>query len=90
MKTLEQRIKDLKAMHNTMMNINDEEYYCTWIVLGVPDGAREEDFKEFAEDDEIYYGIESEFAKLMKMLSEEDEDEYNKACLYYLFYPCLK
>lgn len=35
--TLQLRIKELKAMHETMLHLNNEGAYFDWIVLGVPD-----------------------------------------------------
>lgn len=52
--TLISRMNQLKAMHELMRNANDEEIYMTWIVTGVPDEPREEDFEDIALDDDYY------------------------------------
>lgn len=49
--THEEKVKNLKLMHETMMNMNDEDAYYDWIVLGVPDEPMEEDFEEIANND---------------------------------------
>ena len=52
--TKESRIKQLKAMHQLMMEANDEDIYYTWIVGGVPDEPDDSDFEFIASDDEAY------------------------------------
>ena len=50
----EARIAQLKAMHELMINANDENIYMTWIVTGVPDEPNEGNFEYIAEDDKAY------------------------------------
>lgn len=59
------RMNQLKAMHELMRNANDEEIYMTWIVTGVPDEPREEDFEDIALDDESYNECFDLFIKLI-------------------------
>ena len=47
------RINQLKAMHELMCEANDEDIYMTWIYT-MPDCPTEEDFRDFALDDEGY------------------------------------
>lgn len=58
------RIKQLKAMHELMLNANDEEIYMTWIYR-MPDCPTEEDFEDIAEDDEEYNACFNLFLKLI-------------------------
>lgn len=51
-----ERLALVKAMHQDMIHMNDEDAYFRWIVCGVPDGAQSDDFAEFASDeDECVY-----------------------------------
>lgn len=50
---MEERIKQLKAMHETMKNSSDEDIYCAWIYV-MPDEPSESDFESIAEDDEAF------------------------------------
>lgn len=59
------RIMQLKAMHELMVNSNDEDIYMTWISLGVPDEPRESDFEFVAEDDASYHECFDLFVKLI-------------------------
>ena len=51
--TFKARMNQLKAMHELMLNVNDEDIYMSWINL-MPDEPSEEDFKDMALDDEQY------------------------------------
>ena len=50
---MEERIKQLKAMHEIMKNSNDEDIYCACIYV-VPDEPGESDFESIAEDNEAF------------------------------------
>jgi hypothetical protein len=63
--TRDARIAQLKAMHELMINANDEGIYMTWIICGVPDEPMEEDFEYIAEDDKAYEECFDLFAKLI-------------------------
>ena len=58
------RIAQLKAMHNLMVEANDESIYMTWIYR-MPDCPTEEDFEEIAIDDEQYNGCFDLFVALI-------------------------
>lgn len=62
--TKQARIAQLKAMHELMINANDEDIYMTWIYL-MPDEPSEEDFVEIAEDDATYNECFDLFVKLI-------------------------
>ena len=51
---MEARILQLKAMHEVMLNANDENIYMSWITCGVPDCPSDDDYEFIAEDDETY------------------------------------
>ena len=58
------RVEQLKAMHELMCNVNDENIYMTWIYI-MPDGATEDDFEFIASDDESYNECFDLFVKLI-------------------------
>lgn len=66
------RIEKLRAMHNMVLNIDDESYYMTWIYT-VPDEPSDYDFEEIAEDVEMYNEVEELFKKLIVKAIERDE-----------------
>ena len=66
------RIRKLKAMHEMVLNIDDEEYYMTWIYT-VPDCPSEYDFEDIASDEEEYKHVEELFKKLITRAIERDE-----------------
>ena len=61
----EARITQLKAMHELMINANDENIYMAWITTGVPDEPMEEDFEWIAEDDQAYNECFDLFVRLV-------------------------
>lgn len=66
------RIRKLKAMHEMILNIDDEGYYMTWICT-VPDCPSEYDFEDIAENVESYNEIEELFKKLIVKAIKNDE-----------------
>lgn len=48
------RANQLKALHNVILEANDESIYLAWITYAVPDCPDEEDFFDIAEDDDSY------------------------------------
>lgn len=62
--TLRARIAQLKAMHELMLNANNEEIYMRWILL-MPDEPTEDDFVNIAEDTEEYNEFFDFFVKLI-------------------------
>lgn len=66
------RIRKIKAMHEMVLNIDNEGYYMTWIYT-VPDEPTEEDFEDIAEDVEFYNEVESLFKRLIaKAINNND------------------
>lgn len=66
------RIRKLKAMHEMVLNIDDEEYYMTWIYT-VPDYPSEYDFEDIANDEEEYKHAEELFKRLIVKAIKNDE-----------------
>lgn len=62
--TRDARVNQLKAMHQLMLEANDESIYMTWIYR-MPDCPSEEDFIDIATDDEQYNGCFDLFVKLI-------------------------
>ena len=62
--TRDARVAQLKAMHNLMIEANDESIYMTWIYR-MPDCPSEEDFIDIAMDDEEYNECFDLFIKLI-------------------------
>ena len=63
--TIKTRAAQIKAMHELMLNANDEYIYETWIYT-MPDEPTDEDFEDFARDDELYNDLFDLFLKLIK------------------------
>lgn len=66
------RIKKLKAMHEMVLNIDDEDYYMTWICT-VPDEPSEYDFENIADDVEMYNEVEKLFKRLIVKAIKNNE-----------------
>ena len=62
--TRDARVNQLKAMHQLMLEANDENIYMTWIYR-IPDCPSEEDFIDIATDDEEYNACFDLFVKLI-------------------------
>lgn len=62
--TRDARITQLKAMHQLMLEANDENIYMSWIYL-VPDCPSEEDFESIAIDDDEYNECFDKFVRLI-------------------------
>lgn len=60
------RMSQLKAMHEVMINANDENIYMSWITCGVPDCPSDDDYEFIAEDDENYNEVVDLFIKLIQ------------------------
>ena len=60
----ESRIRQLKAMHLLMVEVNNEDIYADWILL-VPDEPNEDDFDFMAESDGLYEECCDLFVSLM-------------------------
>lgn len=66
------RIRKLKAMHEMILNIDDENYYMTWIYT-VPDEPSDNDFEDIAENIEMYNEVEALFKRLIVKAIKNDE-----------------
>ena len=66
---LEEKVNQLKAMHELMLNANDEEIYMTWIYT-VPDEPSEQDFIEIASDEKEYNEV---FDLFLRLINDEGE-----------------
>ena len=61
---VETRIYLTKEMDKFVRNkIDDEGIIECWLMCGVPDGADEADYREIAEDDELWLDIVKEFGR---------------------------
>jgi hypothetical protein len=69
-KNYEIRLKNVKLMHNTMIDMNNENAYMAWI-WEMPDCPMEEDFEWFAEDEERYAELYDYFIKLFKCYAKD-------------------
>lgn len=63
---IQERIKLLKGMDSYICNeIGDEDIWETWIAVGVPDCATEEDYRFMAEDEETWCETCALFGRLI-------------------------
>ena len=59
------RLENVMLMHETILSMNNENAYFSWI-YHMPDEPTIEDFNEFAEDEEEYIDIYLYFTKLFE------------------------
>lgn len=64
------RLNNVKLMHDTMIDMNNESAYMAWI-WEMPDEPMEEDFEWFAEDEDRYIELYNYFMKLLKRYAED-------------------
>lgn len=69
-KNYEIRLETTKLMHDTMIDMNNENAYMAWI-WEMPDCPMEEDFEYFAEDEERYTELYDYFMKLFKRYAKD-------------------
>lgn len=69
-KNYEIRLKTAKLMHDTMIDMNNENAYMAWI-WEMPDCPMEEDFEYFAENEERYAELYDYFMKLFKRYAKD-------------------
>lgn len=69
-KKYEIRLNNVKLMHNTMIDMSNENAYMAWI-WEMPDCPMEEDFEWFAEDEERYAELYDYFIKLFKRYAKD-------------------
>jgi hypothetical protein len=68
---IQNRIKLLKEMDSYICNtIDDEDIWETWIAVGVPDGATEDDYRFMAEDEDIWRETCILFGEIIKEVSK--------------------
>ena len=72
MNDLARRITVLKNCHEIMRHLNNEEAYFEWIINGVPDCAREEDFEFICENDSFYLACLELFSKIFKVYFKDE------------------
>ena len=69
-KRYEIRLNNVRLMHETMLDMNNENCYFSWI-YEMPDEPMEEDFEWFAEDEERYMELYLYFVKLLKRYAKD-------------------
>lgn len=72
----EKRLAMAKCMHNTMVDMNNEDAYMAWIWI-MPDAPMHEDFVWFAEDEERYNEL---FDTFMKIINRYKKDGLYRPC----------
>lgn len=63
-KDFDKRLENVKLMHETMLCMNNENAYMTWIWT-MPDCPTEDDFEWFAEDEYQYNDLYSTFLRIL-------------------------
>ena len=63
-KDFDNRVENIKLMHETMLCMNNEDAYDTWIWT-MPDCPTEEDFAWFAEDEDEYNELYGTFFRIL-------------------------
>jgi radical SAM superfamily enzyme len=66
--TINIRKDQLKAMHEVILNANNENIYMSWIIT-VPDCPQDDDFEWIAEDDDRYNEVCDLFIQLVSKKS---------------------
>lgn len=69
-KNYEIRLNNVKLMHDSMIDMNNENAYMAWI-WEMPDCPMEEDFEWFAEDEDRYMELYNYFVKLLKRYAKD-------------------
>lgn len=69
---MESRITALKAMDNAVRGMNDEYAMDSWLMVGVPDEASEDDYEFIAENHEEYIDVVKVFARIVAKYAKED------------------
>jgi hypothetical protein len=75
--TLEQKANLLEEMDTYLRdNLACEDSIEPWLMCGVPDGSKKDDFLEFAEDDEMIQDCLYEFVNCILLDKRLEEEEY--------------
>ena len=69
---MERRITVLKAMDEAVREMNDEYAMDSWLMVGVPDEASEDDYEFIAENHEEYIDVVKVFARIVAKYAKED------------------
>lgn len=64
------RLNNVKLMHETILSMNNENAYFSWI-YEMPDEPCEEDFEWFAEDEDRYIELYNYFVRLLKTYAKD-------------------
>jgi hypothetical protein len=74
----ELRYRQLKAMDKTLREcVNDENHFMSWLMIGIPDGSTDADFKDYASDAEEFMEFLNLFTNLVNRL-DSDPNEMSK------------
>lgn len=68
----------LGGMDEYIRSINDESVYNTWAMVGVPDGADEDELMEIAEDSVNFAEICGVFGRLVEIYVKSERDEFTR------------
>lgn len=81
---VEHRIYLVKEMDKFVKNrIGDERIIDCWLMCGVPDGADEIDYREIAEEDELWFDVVREFGKCCNLAGILKQDKGEKSPLFF-------
>ena len=69
---IQRRLVVLKEMDNAVRGMNDEYAMDSWLMVGVPDEASEEDYEFIAENHEEYTDVVKLFARIVSKYAKED------------------
>ena len=62
--TYQERLRNTKLMHETMLCMNNEDAYMVWIYT-MPDCPQEDDFEWFAEDEYQFNDLYATFFRIL-------------------------
>ena len=71
-----QKLKEIKLMDKACRSLNDEDYTMEWLYGGVPDGATEEDYEWFVDEEGEFDRAQDLFIKLMRAAAKDDSGLY--------------
>lgn len=63
---IESKMNMLKLMDKMINEIGDEELFDSWLMLGVPDGADDDDYEYMARSEEGYKDVCELFVRLLQ------------------------
>lgn len=68
------RMNILGGMNEYIINNLPEEKIENWLIYGIPDGSTEEDFEEFAQDEEFFIYLSGLFYRLTSRAFEDEKE----------------